>query len=188
MKPLLNKTGAARMSGRARDQEGVVLALSLILLVIISLVAVMAVRGSLSSEQVSKNLRTNAVAMQAAETALRYCENQIMSGASVYPINELPLTSTATFPTLWQTRTNWADAAIAGTLSSDVANSPNAAGVNLQVLPKCIIERYPLVTATGGVPRESYLVTAVGYSPDYRTATAGVTAGGEVWLQSILRY
>ncbi|MBC7436946.1 MAG: hypothetical protein H7332_12870 [Bdellovibrionales bacterium] len=165
-----------------------VLALSLILLVIISMVAVMAVRGSLSSEQVSKNLRTNAVAQLAAETALRFCENQVMSGSSLYTINEMPLTSTATFPTLWQTRSNWADATIAGTLTSDVANSPDSTGVALPVLPKCIIERYPLVTATGGVPRESYLITAVGYSPDYRTATGVVTSGGEVWVQSILRY
>jgi type IV pilus assembly protein PilX len=171
-----------------RAQRGVVLALSLILLVIISLVSVMAVRGSLSSEQVAKNLRTNAIAMQAAEMALRFCENQVMSGASIYPINEMPLTSTATFPTLWQTRANWSDSAIAGTLSDEVTNSANTAARALATRPQCMIERYPLLTATGGVPRESYLITAVGYSPDYRTSSGQITSGGEVWLQSILRY
>jgi len=181
-----------RRSAMRRPQEGVVLILALVLLAVISMVAIMSVRGSISTEAVAKNLRTSAVALQAAETALRYCEEQVLSGniangVVALTINELSLTGTETIPTLWATRANWANASIANTLSTTVANSDDTAARALPVLPQCMIERYGLPTTQGGVPRESYLITSVGYSTDYRTSGGQVISGGETWLQSILR-
>jgi type IV pilus assembly protein PilX len=176
------------MNMKKSRQQGIVLIVSLILLVIISLVAVVAIKGSISSEQVSNNLRTNAVAMQAAETALRFCENELLSGTTTLIVNELALDGSEAIPTLWATKANWT-ALNANTATSAVTNSPNAAGRTLGTLPQCMIERYPLVTLQGGPSRESYLVTARGYSPDYSINGAGqIQSGGEVWLQSILRF
>ena len=68
-----------RNPARSR-QQGVVLALALILLTVVSLVAIYTLRGTITGEQVSKNLRSNAVATQAAETALRICEDAVRIG------------------------------------------------------------------------------------------------------------
>ena len=56
----------ARPGSRRRHQRGVVLAMSLVLLAILSLVGLYAMRGSILGEQVSKNIRANEVASQAA--------------------------------------------------------------------------------------------------------------------------
>ena len=49
-------------------QRGIVLAVALVFLAILSLVGLYAMRGSILGEQVSKNIRANEVATQAAET------------------------------------------------------------------------------------------------------------------------
>ena len=176
------------MTKNNKQQKGIVLIVSLILLVVISLVAVVAIKGSVSSEQVSNNLRTNAVAMQAAETALRFCENQLLSGTPALIVNELALDGSEAVPSLWETKSNWT-ALLSNTATTAVTNSTNAAGRSLGTLPLCMIERYPLVTLQGGPTRESYLVTSRGFSPDYSVNGSGqVVSGNEVWLQSILRF
>lgn len=55
-------------------QQGVVLVVALILLVVISLFTVTSIRSAISSESVSNNVRTTELATQAADIALRYCE------------------------------------------------------------------------------------------------------------------
>ncbi|MDO8279151.1 MAG: PilX N-terminal domain-containing pilus assembly protein [Burkholderiaceae bacterium] len=172
----------------ARRQRGVVLVLSLILLVVISLVAIAAVRGSISGEQVSRNLRTNAAAAQAAETALRLCEDDVLSGSPTFVIIPLSITGTNTMPQTWRTRSNWSDATLANVLTTDIVNSADDAARTLPVMPRCMIEEYPLLTLQGGVPRQSYLITSIGYSADYRVNGSNqLISGSEVWLQSILR-
>jgi type IV pilus assembly protein PilX len=171
-----------------KNQHGVVLIISLILLVIISLTALIAMKGSISSEQVSNNMRTNAVAMQASETALRFCENQLLSGTTTLIVHELDMNGSEAIPTLWASRSNWT-ALKSNTATSELTNSQNSAGRSLTMLPQCMIERYPLVTLQGGATRESYLITSRGYSPNYAVNAAGqVISGGEIWLQSILRF
>ena len=80
-------------TGTARRQRGVVLAMSLIFLAILSLVGLYAMRGSIQGEQVSKNLRSSEVATQAAETALRFCEDRVRTGQPL-TILETPVTLT----------------------------------------------------------------------------------------------
>lgn len=187
MTPDINNPSEVHLSGRAKEERGIVLVLALILLVIISMVAIMSVKGSISGEQVSNNLRSNAVATQAAETALRFCENEVLSGVTTLVINDLPVAGTETIPNLWATRANWT-AAMANTATAAITNSTDAAGRTLNTLPQCMIEKYPLVTLQGAPPRDSYLITARGFSPDYAVNGGQVISGGEVWLQSILRY
>ena len=189
MKPDFNNPGVAHRSGAAKGERGIVLVLALILLVIISMVAIMAVKGSISGEQVSNNLRSNAVATQAAETALRYCENEVLSGVSTLAIQDVPLGATdSVFPTVWATRANWSTTK-ANTVTAAIANSANAAGRTLNALPQCMIEKFPMPGGgTGGTDREAYVITARGFSPDYALDSGGkVISGGEVWLQSVLR-
>lgn len=62
-----------------QHQGGVVLIVALILLVVLSLVSVAAVRSSSSSELSTNNTRTQALAMQSAEAALRACETRALN-------------------------------------------------------------------------------------------------------------
>lgn len=166
-------------------QNGIVLIMALILLVIISMTAVLAVKGAMSGEQVSNNLRVGAVAAQNAEVGLRYCENLVMAGSA--PVLLLPDDITMT-PTRWATRSNWTTTNII-TVPSGVADSSDSAGRTMATPAICMVEamKVPILNTTG--LSANYLITSRGFSQDYRTASNGsVLAGSEVWMQSVLRY
>lgn len=170
-------------------QRGAVLAMALIFLVILTLVSVYAMRGSIVGEQVSKNMRATGVAFQAAETALRYCEDQANNPLPTFRIQDKPVDVGASpFPVQWQTLANWADDSIVNEVPSDQLT---AQGMRpLPVLPRCIVEPFDLKPAPGEDPRagnqRTFLITAVGYSADFeRDADGNAISGSEVWLQSI---
>lgn len=170
----------------AGRQGGIVLIMALILLVVISTVAVLAVKNAMSGEQVSNNLRINAVATQAAETGLRYCENLVLAGGA--PVILFPISGGTAPPTFWATRTNWT-AANTTTATVAVADSTDTAGRTSAVRPMCMVEEMRLATTELNPAGAAYLVTARGFSQDYQTNADGlVIAGSEVWMQSILRY
>jgi type IV pilus assembly protein PilX len=174
-------------------QRGIVLIMALILLIMISLIATVAIRRATTGEQVSKGLRTQTVAFQAAETALRFCEDQILkntkvnSGTSTLEPADYPEDGSS--PSLWKTRANWelsSKKAIA--IDTSVVNSTDAAARTLKdaVLPRCMVERLRLPNEEGA-EIEAFLITSVGYSPDYRTNAKGTPdSGSEVWLQSTI--
>lgn len=56
------------------QQQGVVLVIALIMLVIISLFTVTSIRSAISSESIANNVRMVELATQAADIALRHCE------------------------------------------------------------------------------------------------------------------
>jgi type IV pilus assembly protein PilX len=173
---------------RAADrQSGIVLVTALVMLILVSLVATVAIRRATSGEQVSKGMRTQTVAFQAAETALRYCEDQIISNGASGPVPApVPLDGSA--PALWKTRSNWAlSAGKAIAVGTSVANSADSAARQLPigVLPRCMAESLRL--SNEGQDLEGFLITAVGFSPDYRSTAAGMPeTGSEVWLQSTI--
>jgi type IV pilus assembly protein PilX len=172
-------------------QKGVVLVLALILLTVISLVAMYTMRGSITGEQVSKNLRTQAVAMQAAETALRLCEDAVRTGqatlgAAAFVKNEIP-ELLAGMPTQWQTRANWlTGAAMTTEIPADLMTTT---GMRPLPRPRCMVEQYELpIMGEDKTLTQPNLITVVGYSPDYQAdANGNAIAGSEVWLQSVLR-
>lgn len=172
----------------SKPQQGIVLITALILLVIMTLVALLSLQGSISGEKVSKNLRTSSVALQAAEIALRRCENDIFFNTPTFVINGVSLTSAGgATPSLWITSANWNNPAIANTVTVADVNSLNPAARAFPVLPRCIIEEQRLVT-TDGTSRPTYWITARGFSPDFQVnASNEVISGSQVWLQSILR-
>lgn len=175
----------------ALGQRGIVLIMALILLIMISLVATVAIRRATTGEQVSKGLRTQTVAFQAAETALRFCEdqtlkhNEVKSGATTLKPADYP--EGVANPSLWKTRANWEPSAgKAVVIDTSVANSTDAAARTLKdaVLPRCMVETLRL---PGEEKVDAFLVTAVGYSPDYRLNAKGKPeTGSEVWLQSTI--
>ncbi|MGY8904996.1 MAG: pilus assembly PilX family protein [Burkholderiales bacterium] len=172
----------------ARGQRGIVLITALILLVVLTLVALLAVQGSISGEQVSRNLRTSATAAQAAELALRNCEDHLLAAMPSYSINPAPPDPDTPIE-LWRTAANWANSTMYNTITAVLTNSLDASSRPLPVLPLCMIELNPLPPGElGAQNRQSYLITARGFSADYRVNGSGqVVSGSEVWLQSFFR-
>lgn len=169
----------------SRHQSGVVLPIALIMLVIISFAGLLAARNSATHEQFSNNMRTNQVARQLAEEALRYCERVAMDDASdvpVFPENphiqatEIESESVTEIQKgSWNTKANWTEDDIAIEVTPSYgANATKKTDKN----PKCIIQK---------MKTDRYLVTARGFSADAVVNDAGeLTSGSEVWLQSIL--
>lgn len=167
----------------AERQRGIVLVMSLIFLIILSLVILYGVRGTILGEQVAKNLQANETAAQAAETALRFCENEVLS-ASFSPI--LPIQN----PPQWQDISNWSDDSKSFAIPAAQLAETNMR--SLPVAPRCMVEMMDLPPAAGESAESvsflrTHLVTAVGYSADYEANGSGQgISGSEVWLQSIL--
>jgi Tfp pilus assembly protein PilX len=174
-----------------KKEKGVVLPIALIMLVIISFAGLLAARNSASYEQFSNNMRTNQVARQSAEAALRYCERVAIDqvenegvnyAADAGKIVSTTLTSDANISDgEWNKKASWDDAAAnlievtldPGSNVSDAAKSRYATNS-----PTCIIQ--PLIN-------DRFLITARGLSNDASVDSDGLLeSGSEVWLQSIL--
>jgi type IV pilus assembly protein PilX len=181
-------------------QRGIVLAMALILLVIISLVGALAIRNSTASEKTVNSLRSNSVAMGAAETGLRYCE-LVVQGISNGPTALVPATTIAqatpsalvtisdanTSTAVWQTSATWSSSTIVITVPTAFYQSQSAEaanGVTLKNAPVCVIQPYFNARVS---PSTGWVVTARGFGNDAQiNASKAVTEGSEVWLQSIL--
>jgi type IV pilus assembly protein PilX len=172
------------------SERGVVLPIALIMLVIISFAGLLAARNSATFEQFSNNMRTNQVARVAAEDALRQCER--IARASVEDTaafaTDTPKIITTVIPEdtetaihggHWNSHTNWATgAANLITVTPSYTGSAAQANAQLRNAPTCIIQ---------AMVNDRFLITARGLSNDATVnATGQLTAGSEVWLQSIL--
>ena len=99
---LIMQNQRSQLQQQARAQRGVVLIMALIMLVIISLLTAVTVRNATSSEGISANARQTQLAIQAAEAALRYCEQGVLevlsASTSTYAFNVVvpPSASTVT--------------------------------------------------------------------------------------------
>lgn len=172
-------------------QKGIVMAVAMIFLAILSLLGLYTMRSSIQGEQVSKSLRSVEVATQAAEIALRYCEDRVRT---LQKINIQPISislSGGALPEAWRNRVNWAT-------TSDIsvvlpAKLIVASGMrSLPTLPRCMVERFSLPPAPGEDRQavaimNPYQITSIGYSADYDIDSRGfTTSGSEVWLQTVL--
>jgi type IV pilus assembly protein PilX len=183
----------------ARREGGVVLIIALVMLVVISLLATLSIRSAMSSESISGNVRTTQMASQAAELALRYCENAVV--ANVRSSTALPAgmavqvagsTPVGISTTVWDTNRS----GIVYVLPSSTVNGT----VTYKRMPECIAEQVPTVSTAGGTTTLSttstFLVTARGFGPEVAGCdstifppAAGACSrpdGSEVWLQSTL--
>lgn len=175
-----------------RSQQGVVLIVALILLVVISLLAVTNMRGAASSEAISNNVRTTELATQAAEIALRHCEASAVrlvknlagdttSAEATYSTN---LTQTgmvfATTAARWQSVTATWDA---GGTQVFVLPTTIVGTTTYKRGPECMVES--LTGATPVSANAAFVITARGFGPEVASGT-GRPQGSEVWLQSTI--
>jgi Tfp pilus assembly protein PilX len=192
------------------SQRGIVLFVALIMLVIISLMAVMIVRNATSSEAVNSNVRQLQLATQAAETALRYCEdaaiNLINSGtATVAQLGVIAVPATTT--TIALSLTHILTAPAAGTTPASVitSNWDRNSGTPLPLVVPLSTINLPGATVTYARPGECMLerlnpdavspfvnvmtITARGFGPEVAAADSSRTrpTGSEVWLQSTIQ-
>ena len=169
------------------SQQGVVLIMSLVMLVIVSLLAITTMKSALSSESVSGGVRLNQLAHQAAEMALRHCEDAVFNNAN----NTAPLPSGLSIQEFsakpgWQGgSTTWDqnNPAIYVLPLTDVNNN----GAPYQRPPECLVEHL----AADGTPARNtvFVVTARGFGPE--VAKVGDSPdrrpkGSETFLQSTL--
>jgi type IV pilus assembly protein PilX len=173
-------------------ERGVVLPIALIMLVIISFAGLLAARNSASFEQFSNNLRTNQVARVSAEDALRQCERIARASVEgsaafgsdvgkIYATNVIPAdTEAAIGAGIWNTTSSWvAGAANLITVTPSYTDSDAQSNAQIRNPPTCIIQ---------AMVNDRFLVTSRGLSNDAAVdaGTGRLTAGSEVWLQSIL--
>jgi type IV pilus assembly protein PilX len=176
-----------------KQQNGVVLVIALVLLVLLSLIASYNARNVGSAELVSNNTRSSELASQAAEAALRHCERGVENHFAALK------GSTATFTTLmtptaapvgssftWQGLTNWdgtASVAKVTVIGTSALSLSNATGKLYKRPPECMVQ-YLQATSTRTV-----VVTARGFGPEVQEDAGGtrpIPKGSEVWLQSTL--
>jgi type IV pilus assembly protein PilX len=180
-------------SSISRRQNGVVLVIALVLLVLLSLIASYNARNVGSAELVSNNTRSAELAAQAAEAALRQCERDVENHFNILKGSTASFASLMT-PTAapvgvsytWQTLTNWD-----GTTSVGVVRVINTATLalsdasgNLYKRPPECMAQYRLVANT-----RSVVITARGFGPEVAADSGGtrpIPQGSEVWLQSTI--
>lgn len=173
-------------------QRGTVLAITLILLVILSLLGTFAIRNANQSERIMNGIRTSNVAQQAAETALRFCEQLATAppaGSGTFQSVDAATYINATAVSNanegdWKNKDNW-KSSNANLLSvpRSYYNSGSTDATELLHAPQCLIQA---LETPGGL--KGYVITARGYANDavIDTSTGRVISGAEVWLQSTL--
>jgi type IV pilus assembly protein PilX len=172
----------AHKPSSVRPQQGVVLIVVLIMLVIIGLTSAAVMRNALTADLISANVRSEALATEAAQISLAFCEQQITLGdASSVPTRAIVVSGPH-----WASLANWSATAVPPptTLTADQLRSAEASFRAIR-MPQCMAEN---ATLPNGVDTVT-IVTARGFSPDYHEdpATGRVEAGSVVWLQSTLR-
>ena len=177
---------------RAAHQQGVVLIIALIMLVVISMLATMSIRGATSSEAVSGNVRTTQLATQAAEVALRVCEGTLAAvakDATVAPAGWVGALAAASPPRFKNLTGEWDINPAPDVYVVDLTNV-NSALVTFRRAPECMIEQLPTVTIASPTNRvdttTTYVITARGFGPEVANTRAR-PEGAEVWLQSTVQ-
>lgn len=172
-----------------RQQSGFVLVVSMIFLIIMTMLAVTAIKKATLDEKVTGNLRAQDLAFQAAEKALRFCESnlvlavgslqmcQLSPSATVQVIpskKESDITDvTKNFPDEWSKAANWEDG---GEFPATKLAGVNQIS-NVVEQPRCMIERWEIPNDRGK-DFYPYVITARG---------VGSVDTAVVWLQEVIR-
>jgi type IV pilus assembly protein PilX len=173
-----------RQSAKLHGQQGVVLIVALIMLMILTVLASISIRGASSTEQVANQSRQQALARQTAEAALRFCEQQVqlfaINPATGFAPEAAPLG--AGTPYSWQTMANWDTMAPTANLKTVAVASSGDAGTKLYFTrqPECMAQY--LTPADTKV----FVTTARGFGPEVGAKDGSAPRGTEVWLQSVI--
>lgn len=90
---------------RVKLQRGVVLPLALVMLVMVTMIAIVAMRGVTTEERISANLRASAVAFEQSELALRFCEQIALNGGAA--LNDARIDAVSVTGQAWRSPANW---------------------------------------------------------------------------------
>ena len=177
------------------------LAVSLIMLMMLSILASVSVRGASSAEQIANQSRQKALAQQAAEAALRFCEQQVQFELDGNPatIGFAPEPAPVGVPFSWEPgAAGGGRAAMSNWDAWNAAENPYVATNNLRRVvfaaqgdnfgfeyfrrqPECMSQ---FITPANNA---DFVTTARGFGPDVAAKTNGnVPQGTEVWLQSFV--
>ena len=169
-----------------RHERGVSLLVVLVLILAMGLMAAFGIRASSTSAAVAISVRSQALAMEASEAALRYCEAQALASEPVITIWEPPATGDRD-PSRWKTPSVWVgDNKASATVPQDWLTA-GGTRVVYSLRPECMVERMRLPGLPGTMRRETFLITARGFSPESSLRPDGrLQSGSEVWLQSTL--
>jgi type IV pilus assembly protein PilX len=182
-------------------QQGVVLIVALIMLAIISLMAASTIKGSGSSEALSSSSRTQSLALQAADAALRYCEEGVQNhlnttraaeperaGSLYIAIDITPEPFVANTALNWINLPTWdvgPRSALIYTLPATFLNNNN---IIYRRMPECMAQ----VTQISAGVIQQVVITARGFGPEAANVLDADVArkprGSEVWLQSYLNF
>ena len=136
----------------SHDERGVVLIIALVMLVVVSLLATFSIRNALSTEGVAGNVRTTQLANQAAEIALRYCEDAVVNYIKIgTPLPGSPALALQNpqIPPLGVSTANW-DGTRTGVFVVPSA-SVNTGSATFSRMPECLAERLSVVNAVAVV-------------------------------------
>ena len=158
--------------------QGFSLVMVLILLAGLGLGAAATARLNVLAHKVASGQRMQALAWQAAELALRYCEDQLLLPDASRPagLQEAALPVSTPQAAAWQDAARWRPALMQspGGRWPALAEGPPT--------PGCLVEKQAV--GAGSV----YVVTSRGFGPDWRgDPGSGLTSSGSTaWLQSLL--
>lgn len=165
----------------ARRQQGIVLIVVLIMLVVIGLASAYTMRQSINADSIAQNVRSEALAQEAAQIALRFCERQATGQPATIKAAETGQATDGHWNNLAHWQGQGGDSAPTTLQAADVADA--TASFTPSTLPQCMAEY-----RTFGAGQQVVVVTARGFSPDYEQDAAGnTTRGSVVWLQSTLQ-
>lgn len=164
---------------RLAHHRGFSLVMVLILLAGLGLGAAATARLSAITHKVASGQRMQALALQAAEIALRYCEGQLLLPDVSRPagLQEAALPASTPNAPAWQDAARWKPALMqlppAGPAIPTLDGPPTSG---------CLVEKQALSSAA------VHVVTARGFGPDWRgDLSSGLTSSGSTaWLQSVL--
>lgn len=169
---------------RPARQHGVVLVVALLMLMILSILASISIRGASSTEQIANQSRQKALAQQTAEAALRFCEQQVQANA-LNPANGFapeaaPIGAGTKFT--WETMANWDAMAPPASLKTVAIASAGDAGANVYFTrsPECMSQ------FTTPANTKVFVTTARGFGPEVGAKDGNAPVGTEVWLQSVV--
>jgi type IV pilus assembly protein PilX len=133
-------------------------------------------------------VRTTQLASQAAEVALRYCENAVYANAksgTALPASFVIQPNTT--PPLGVSTTNWDVTRTGVFVLATLTVNISLTTMTFKRMPECIAERLPVMNAAGTalITTSTYIITARGFGPEVASGT-GQPDGSEVWLQSTL--
>jgi type IV pilus assembly protein PilX len=159
-----------------KKQNGFVLVVSLIFLVVMTLLATSAIRKNILDEKLVGNLRSQNLAFQAAERGLRFCEAalELRTGSKMMCEPRLgsmiPFTESTSYPAAWSQPNAWAAA-------TPVSGNSVMQGVAAQ--PQCILEKWNVGNDLSGQPlKHAWVITSRG---------VGSVANAVVILQQTIR-